>query len=95
MGWNDRGIEREHPLVDAVEYGDYAYFIHSYGAEVAVHTAVSCDYGFDFAAIATNEEGNVMGTQFYPEKSGEIGLQILHNFVEYVRTFDDVPANTA
>lgn len=87
MGWNELTIEREHPLVDGVDDGDYAYFVHSYGSAVA-----SCDYGFDFAAIATNEAGNVMGTQFHPEKSGETGLQLLRNFVEYARSYHDARA---
>lgn len=95
MGWNELVIERDHPIVDGIEDGAYAYFVHSYGAAVAGHTVVSCDYGFDFAAIATNEAGNVMGTQFHPEKSGEIGLQILRNFVEYARSYNDMPANAA
>lgn len=92
MGWNELTIERDHPIVDGVDDGDYAYFVHSYAAEVADHTVASCDYGFDFGAIATNERGNVMGTQFHPEKSGETGLQILRNFVQFVRAYHDTPA---
>lgn len=87
MGWNTLTVERDHPLVDGIEDGEYAYFVHSYGSEVASHTVASCDYGFDFAAIAANERGNVMGTQFHPEKSGELGLRILENFVTYAERF--------
>ncbi|WP_435318612.1 imidazole glycerol phosphate synthase subunit HisH [Haloarchaeobius sp. TZWSO28] len=87
MGWNQLTIERDHPLVDEIDDGDYAYFVHSYGSAVADHTVASCDYGFDFAAVAANEAGNVMGTQFHPEKSGETGLQILQNFVEFARAY--------
>jgi imidazole glycerol-phosphate synthase subunit HisH len=83
MGWNELTIEREHPLVDGIDDGDYAYFVHSYGSAVADHTVASCDYGFDFAAVAVNEHGNVMGTQFHPEKSGDTGLKLLQNFVDY------------
>jgi imidazole glycerol-phosphate synthase subunit HisH len=83
MGWNELTIEREHPLVDGIDDGDYAYFVHSYGSAVADHTVASCDYGFDFAAVAANEHGNVMGTQFHPEKSGDTGLKLLQNFVDY------------
>jgi glutamine amidotransferase len=92
MGWNELTIERDHPIVDGVEDGDYAYFVHSYASAVADHTVASCDYGFDFGAIATNEQGNVMGTQFHPEKSGENGLRILQNFVQYARNYNDIPA---
>lgn len=73
MGWNELTIERNHPLVDGVSDGDYAYFVHSYASTVADHTIASCDYGFDFAAIAANEAGNVMGTQFHPKKAEKRG----------------------
>ncbi|MFB6298811.1 MAG: imidazole glycerol phosphate synthase subunit HisH [Halobacteriales archaeon] len=89
MGWNELHIDRDHPLIDGLTTGDYAYFVHSYGSDVADHTIASCDYGFDFAAIAANEAGNVMGTQFHPEKSGETGLQILRNFVDYARQYQE------
>ncbi|MWV64246.1 imidazole glycerol phosphate synthase subunit HisH [Halorubrum sp. JWXQ-INN 858] len=91
MGWNTITVERDHPLVDGIEDGEYAYFVHSYGSEVAGHTVASCDYGFDFAAIAANERGNVMGTQFHPEKSGELGLRVLQNFVDYASAMQDDP----
>ncbi|WP_435364082.1 imidazole glycerol phosphate synthase subunit HisH [Haloarchaeobius sp. DYHT-AS-18] len=89
MGWNQLTIEREHPLVAEIDEGDFAYFVHSYGSAVADHTVASCDYGFDFAAVAANEAGNVMGTQFHPEKSGETGLKILQNFVEFARAYTE------
>ena len=84
MGWNDLQIEREHPLVDGVG-GEYAYFVHSYYAVPDDEAAVvaTTDYGTRFAAVVANEAGNVFGTQFHPEKSGETGLTILRNFVEY------------
>ncbi|WP_293032096.1 imidazole glycerol phosphate synthase subunit HisH [Natronococcus sp.] len=64
--------------------GRYAYFVHSYYAvpddeDAAVATT---DYELDFPSIVANEAGNVFGTQFHPEKSGETGLRILRNFVE-------------
>ncbi|MBO4247768.1 imidazole glycerol phosphate synthase subunit HisH [Halomicrobium sp. IBSBa] len=82
MGWNELDVQRDHPLVDGVD-GEYAYFVHSYYAEPADDDAVvaTTDYGTDFASIVANEAGNVFGTQFHPEKSGETGLQILRNFV--------------
>ncbi len=87
MGWNELTVERNHPLVAGIEDGAYAYFVHSYGSTVDANTVASCDYGFDFAAVAA--DGNVMGTQFHPEKSGETGLQILENFVAYARQHRD------
>lgn len=82
MGWNELSVERDHPLVEGVD-GEYAYFVHSYYAEPEDDDALiaSTDYGIEFPAIVANEDGNVFGTQFHPEKSGETGLQILRNFV--------------
>ena len=84
MGWNELHVERDHPLVEGVD-GEYAYFVHSYYAEPDDPDAVvaTTDYGVRFPAVIANEAGNVFGTQFHPEKSGETGLQILRNFVEY------------
>ncbi len=87
MGWNELTIEREHPIVDGIVDGDYAYFVHSYASAADEQAIASCDYGFDFAAVAASEAGNVMGTQFHPEKSGGTGLRLLDNFVEYAREF--------
>ncbi|MGZ0748456.1 MULTISPECIES: imidazole glycerol phosphate synthase subunit HisH [unclassified Haloparvum] len=84
MGWNELSVERDHPIVDGVD-GEYAYFVHSYYAAPDDPEAVvaSTDYGVEFPAVVANDAGNVFGTQFHPEKSGETGLRILRNFVEY------------
>ncbi|WP_435174907.1 imidazole glycerol phosphate synthase subunit HisH [Halorussus sp. AFM4] len=87
MGWNELRVEREHPLAEGLADGDYAYFVHSYCAATDDNAVAACDYGFDFAAVAANEAGNVMGTQFHPEKSGETGLRVLRNFVDYAREY--------
>lgn len=84
MGWNELHTERAHPLVEGVD-GEHAYFVHSYYARPDDESAVvaTTDYGVEFPAIIANEAGNVFGTQFHPEKSGDTGLRILRNFVEY------------
>ena len=84
MGWNELTVEREHPIVEGVD-GEHAYFVHSYYAspDDPAATVATTDYGTDFPAVIANEAGNVFGTQFHPEKSGETGLRILRNFVEY------------
>ncbi|RDI71482.1 imidazole glycerol phosphate synthase subunit HisH [Halopelagius longus] len=83
MGWNELNVERDHPLVEGVD-GEHAYFVHSYYAVPDDEDAVvaTADYEVEFPAIVANEAGNVFGTQFHPEKSGETGLRILRNFVE-------------
>ena len=84
MGWNELEVERGHPIVDGVD-GEHAYFVHSYYAapDDADAVVATADYGVDFPAVVANEAGNVFGTQFHPEKSGETGLTILRNFVDY------------
>ncbi len=83
MGWNELDVQRNHPLVEGVD-GEHAYFVHSYYAQPDDEDAVvtTTDYGISFPSIVANEAGNVFGTQFHPEKSGETGLRILRNFVE-------------
>lgn len=71
MRWNELTIERNYPIIDGVEDRDYACYVHLYASAVADHTVASCDYAFKFGAIATNEEGNVMETQFHPKERGD------------------------
>ena len=82
MGWNKLKIVQEHPIVRGVD-GLYAYFVHSYHAVPENNSAVisTTEYGGEFASMIARE--NVFGTQFHPEKSGETGLKILHNFIEF------------
>ncbi|EMA20727.1 MULTISPECIES: imidazole glycerol phosphate synthase subunit HisH [Haloarcula] len=84
MGWNELDVTRDHPLVEGVD-GEHAYFVHSYYAvpDDESATVATTDYGADFASIVANDAGNVFGTQFHPEKSGETGLRILRNYVDY------------
>jgi len=82
MGWNELAVERDHPIVDGVD-GEHAYFVHSYYAvpDDGAAVAATTDYGESFASVVADD--NVFGTQFHPEKSGETGLTILRNFVDY------------
>lgn len=84
MGWNELRLRRDHPVFASVD-GGYAYFVHSYYAAPDDPDAVvaTSEYGMDFPAVIANEAGNVFGTQFHPEKSGTLGLEILRNFVDY------------
>lgn len=82
MGWNQLESAWEHPLLQGIQPGDYAYFVHSYYCEPVEETAVLAwtDYGFPFASVVAHD--NIYGLQFHPEKSQSVGLQILRNFVE-------------
>lgn len=83
MGWNSLMIKKRPPLLEGMEKGSFVYFVHSYHMETDEKFKVAlCNYGIDFPAIIANEGGNVVGTQFHPEKSGPTGLRMLRNFVE-------------
>lgn len=83
MGWNQIEPEHDHPLLKKIAPGDFAYFAHSYHAVPAhLHDVVACTvYGERFASIVARD--NVCAIQFHPEKSQQVGLQILKNFVEF------------
>ena len=81
VGWNSlEQIRADSRLLRGVKDGGFVYYTHSWRAPVVEATAAVTKYGGPFTA--TVERGNVMGVQFHPEKSGEIGLQVLRNFVE-------------
>jgi glutamine amidotransferase len=82
MGWNSIKISQKHPIFDGIPDGSFVYFVHSYYVDTTdKNTLISCEYGTEFAAAIVNDAGNVIGTQFHPEKSGDTGLKILKNFV--------------
>ena len=80
VGWNSMAIQREASIVDRVENDSQVYFTHSYVAPVTGDTVAITEHGEPFAAAV--QRGYIGGVQFHPEKSGEVGLQILRNFVE-------------
>ena len=85
MGWNTLRIVRQNELLDGVKDESYVYFVHSL-YPVPVEKELVCtetDYGTTFASTVANK--NVYGTQFHPEKSGDVGLKILKNFARTVK----------
>lgn len=82
IGWNSLHIVKEHPIFKYVKENDYVYFVHSYFAsECEESLLASTEYGAELtAAVAL---GNICGTQFHPEKSGDVGLSILKAFAEW------------
>lgn len=84
MGWNTI-VHNGHPLFAGLPdgkdgHGAFVYFVHSYCLDVGPNTIATCSYGQDFSAAIARD--NFMGVQFHPEKSGAVGAQILHNFLE-------------
>ena len=81
IGWNAlKIIDKKSPIFKYIEDGDNVYFVHSYYAQLGNNTAAACEYGIDFTAAV--QSGNVFGCQFHPEKSGDVGLNILRGFCE-------------
>lgn len=81
VGWNSLSIRPGSRLLAGIENGSFAYFTHSYWAPVGPATVAVTTYGGPFSAAV--ERGNLMGVQFHPEKSGETGLKVLRNFLEF------------
>ena len=82
MGWNSLEIRRDAPLFRYVKNGEYVYYVHSfYARRCAENTAAVSRYG-NVAVTGVVRQGNVWGTQFHPEKSGDTGLRILKAFGE-------------
>jgi len=80
IGWNKILPERTSSLLDSLPEPAYAYFNHGYYCEALPQdTAASCEYGVRFCAVVQRD--NLMGVQFHPEKSQQVGLQLLRNFV--------------
>ncbi len=82
VGWNSLAITRRSPVVAGVPDRAQVYFTHSYAAPMTDDTVAATEHGESFAAIV--QRGRVAGVQFHPEKSGDVGLQILRNFVASV-----------
>jgi imidazole glycerol phosphate synthase glutamine amidotransferase subunit len=82
MGWNQLEMRGQPRLLQKLEASPYVYFAHSYSVPEATagdSAAALCEYGVRYAAAI--ETGNIFGVQFHPEKSGEIGQQIVRNFL--------------
>ncbi len=85
MGWNQINIVKKHKLIDGISDKEYFYFVHSFYPEPSSKEVViaTSQYGSNFPSVVA--QNNVYATQFHPEKSGEIGLRIYHNFINIVK----------
>ena len=81
IGWNALKFKKESPLFKYISDGDFVYFVHSfYAADCDEAVIADSEYGADLTAAVA--DGNIFGCQFHPEKSGEVGLNILRAFAE-------------
>jgi glutamine amidotransferase len=87
MGWNEllpcRSRERVHPLLDGIEPGSHAYFVHGYHLrpDIPADMLAFTEYGGRLAAVVGRD--NLIGTQFHPEKSQMAGLRLIANFLRW------------
>ena len=86
MGWNTLDMLRPHPLLAGIPLGPdglHAYFVHSYELKTAhrAELVAQADYGGPLTAIVGRD--NMVGTQFHPEKSQRLGLQLIANFLKW------------
>ncbi len=83
MGWNDLVVDRPHPVLDGIETGQHAYFVHSYHMAVSApdQLLAHVDYGGPVTAIVGRD--TMVGMQFHPEKSQATGLRLIANFLTW------------
>lgn len=81
IGWNDLQIRRDSRLFSGIPDGSYVYFVHSYYVKADDPAVVAAKTVYSDTADAAVERGNLFGCQFHPEKSGDVGLSILKNFI--------------
>lgn len=79
VGWNRLQVVKDSRLLRDIPSGSFVYYTHSYRAPMVSDAVASTPYGGSFTAAV--ERDNIFGVQFHPEKSGEIGLKLLENFL--------------
>lgn len=80
MGWNRLQRCRDHRLLEGLNDGDWAYFVHSYAVPASDHALATTDFGGAFTSIIAHR--NFHGMQFHPERSAKVGARLLKNFLE-------------
>ncbi len=80
VGWSQMEVRQPAKILEGIASSSFAYFCHSYYGPVTAQTAATTQYGQKFSAAV--ELRNIHAVQFHPEKSGEVGLQVLKNFLE-------------
>ena len=83
MGWNELAIERSHPIFDGTAPGSHVYFVHSFHFAVADRTDLLATADYAQPVTAAIGRGNMVGTQFHPEKSQATGLRLIGNFLRW------------
>ncbi len=82
MGWNLLDIKGNSPLLSGLPQNPYVYFVHSYYLDTSDKEIVIAETSYGITFSVAVQKNNVFATQFHPEKSGEVGLEILRNFAK-------------
>ena len=80
VGWNSLEKRMDGAIAEGIDDGAQVYFTHSFVAPITSETVAATDHGEPFASIV--QRGQVAGVQFHPEKSGDVGLRVLRNFLQ-------------
>ncbi len=86
MGWNELQLTdygRAHPVLDCIKDGDHAYFVHSYAFQTVDDDELLAAVDYAGPVTAMVGQDNMIGTQFHPEKSQEVGLRLIGNFLKW------------
>jgi imidazole glycerol-phosphate synthase subunit HisH len=86
MGWNTLNVTRPHPLLAGLELGPngrHAYFVHSYQLKPGNRADLIAEADYGGAVTAVVGRDNIVGTQFHPEKSQKLGLELIANFLKW------------
>jgi glutamine amidotransferase len=82
MGWNDLQIKEPGVILNGVKNGSWVYFVHSFRAKPDSESVITAESDYGIKVPAVVEKDNFYGTQFHPEKSGDVGKIMLKNFLE-------------
>lgn len=88
MGWNSLDIIKKDGLFNGIADNSYVYFVHSYFLKATNPEIVSAQTNYGVTIDAAIQHKNIFATQFHPEKSGDVGLKILQNFVDMTKRKD-------
>ncbi len=81
IGWNEINITKESKIFENIENNSHMYFVHSYEFVPKDKNVISATTDYSSNIVCSVEKDNIFGTQFHPEKSDKIGLQIIQNFI--------------
>ena len=82
MGWNDLEIKKPGKILEGVPNGSWVYFVHSYRAKPEFNEIITAESDYGVKVPAVVEQDNFFGTQFHPEKSGDVGKIMINNFLD-------------